>query len=324
MPKAPSFWYQKHPGLWCYNLWPLTWVYRFFARLRRWVRRPQKAPFPVISVGNLVMGGAGKTPVVKALSEMLKNIGYHPVVISKGYGAKQRIPLWVDASLHTYKDVGDEALLLSHYVPTLVCRRRKKTLDVVPFQHNVVLILDDGHQQRDIKTDINVLVYDHKQGVGNGCVFPQGPLREPVKQGMSRAHAVVHVGGKRAAHGGVPVFYADFLPSHPLPAKTKVWGVCGLGYPQKFFHTLKKMEVTVAGFSAFPDHHPYTFSDLHSIAQQAAQKDATLVTTEKDWMRWPENATLPSVIHIDVHWHHEAKVRTFLKERLQKVLSTLH
>ena len=216
MLRAPWFWYEKRAPVWSYALLPFAWLYRLLVSLRAVLRWPRAAPFPVISVGNLVMGGAGKTPVVIALAHIFKDAGMHPVIISKGYGGRLKGPLWVDPLQHAYDEVGDEALLLAQAAPTLVSRRRARALAHIPVQDNVVLLLDDGHQQRDLKVDIAFLVENKDQGLGNGCVFPQGPLRESKSRGLSRCHGLIALGGALAHKTMLPVLKLLLSPKPTL------------------------------------------------------------------------------------------------------------
>lgn len=319
MLKAPRFWYRRSPPVWSYALWPVSFVYRFLVCLRAMIRRPQRAPFPVISVGNLVMGGAGKTPVVIALAHMLKNKGWRPVIISKGYGGRLLGPIWVDPLQHIYRDVGDEALLLARAAPTLVSRRRARALDHIPAQDNLVLLLDDGHQQRDLVVDLAFLVENKDQGLGNGCVFPQGPLRESKARGLKRCHGLFTLGGPLSYQTTLPIFETAIVPKTDLAPGAHVWGVAGIGYPDKFRKTLETLKLTIEGFTAFADHYPYDWRDMEKVAAQAFEKDAVLVTTEKDWMRWPEGAVVPHVVTLSVCWRSPDKLLALIQDRLGNV-----
>ena len=317
--KAPGFWYQDPAPLISYTLAPLTWIYRFLTCVRRIVRRPQKAPFPVISVGNLVMGGAGKTPIVMALADLLKDKGYFPVVISKGYGGRLKGPVWVDPERHNYRDVGDEALLLARCAPTLVSYRRFEACAHIPIQKNVVIVLDDGHQQRDLCVDLSFLVENKDQGLGNGCVFPQGPLRESTRNGFKRTDAIFALGGPLSYKTSLPVFATACVPQVDLQPKARVWAVVGIGYPEKFKRTLETLKLNVVGFSAFPDHHPYRFSDMNVLSKSAFEKEAQLITTEKDWMRWPEGAVVPKVVTLKVFWREPQALSDFITNHLKQM-----
>lgn len=317
MLRAPSFWFLQHTPPEVYLLWPFAQLYCFFGWLRALWHHPKRAPFPVISVGNAVMGGAGKTPIVIALCDVLKNEGYRPIIISRGYGGKSLDPQWVDPFLHTFQDVGDEPLLLAQHAPTIVSRRRHHALKLIPQEAKVVLVLDDGHQQRDLCVDLNFLVVDHKQGWGNTCVFPMGPLRESRARALKRTDAVIAVDGISDVIDK-PLFFAAFVPETSLVKKTSVWGVAGIGYPKKFERTLHALGLSVKGFTAFSDHHPYSLSELQSVAQRAERAGAQIVTTEKDVVRWAEGATLPKVIKLSVRWKTPEKLAMFVTEHLKK------
>ena len=315
---APSFWYHMKRPWWCFALKPFVWLFRLGACWRRLVSRPLKAHAPVISVGNLVMGGAGKTPIVIALCHALKALGFKPVIFCKGYGGKLQGPLWVDLSHHRAQDVGDEALLLAQSAPVVMSKSLKKACSLVPKKENVVFVIDDGHQQCQLKTDRRLLVVDHLQGFGNQAVFPQGPLREPLKKGLKRAHALCVVGGMPPPlWQGLPILRVTFHTKTSLKPGTKVWGVAGLGYPLKFRRTLDDLGLDVQGFSSFPDHYPYTLSQVKALEQAAHKQNAQLITTEKDWVRWPLGASLAHRVQLKACFSNQEALKAFLQTWLQ-------
>ena len=295
--RAPSFWWQAHPSPLAHLLRPFSWGYTHVQKRRREKEQaPVGAPCPVISVGNLVVGGAGKTPVTLALADLLRSHGLTPVVLTRGYGGRQAGPLWVCPQSHTVSEVGDEALLLARHFPTILARRRREGVSLLSLKPGMILLLDDGHQHESLVKDCSVVVMDALQRWGNGLVLPAGPLREPLEEGLRRAQGVVWVGeGASPGEWGVPVLTARPVLDHPLAPGQGVVGFAGLGYPRKFRHALQHAGLDVKAFVPFPDHHPYTLQECHRLESLARHHQAVLVTTEKDSLRIPKSLNLPVV-----------------------------
>jgi tetraacyldisaccharide 4'-kinase len=288
MPGTPSFWWHQNLSWKAYLLIPLgrlyvllTWIARGFKK-----RQTMKAPSSVVSVGNLVMGGAGKTPVTLALAVLLKEKGFHPVGVSRGYGGDVKAPSFV-APTDDWRRVGDEALLLAQEMPTFVSRQRSKALSLIPFKKKTVILLDDGHQHESLYKDLSLIVMNDIQQHGNGQVFPAGPLREPLTEGLSRAHALIWIGSGPSPSLSIPTLRASLLPAVSLKKGERVVAFAGLGYPDKFRRTLEDLGLEVVDFRGFPDHFPYRCKDLMALEKISREKNAPLVTTEKDFMRLP-------------------------------------
>lgn len=290
--KSPNFWKKK--SFLSYILLPVAWLYLRISRLKMRSVHSYKLSKPVICVGNLVMGGAGKTPTVIALVAMLKKMGHTPHILSRGYGAIVKGIKKVDPERHHYLEVGDEPLMLSQFAPTWVCPNRIQAGKEAIKNGATVLIMDDGFQNKALEKDLNLLVVDSIQGFGNQEVFPAGPLREPVKSGLNRADAVFFIGGgksieKKATSLGVEnAFKASFINlTEPVQKGERVLAFSGIGYPEKFQLTLKRAGYKLVEFAAFADHYPYTIIDMERLLKAAEIKKAQLMTTSKDFIRIP-------------------------------------
>lgn len=311
--RAPGFWYARRPGAAAALLWPLSLLWGGGAALRRWRATPVPAPVPVLCVGNLVAGGAGKTPVVMDLVTRLRARGVAAASLSRGHGGRLAGPLPVDHAHHTAQAVGDEPLLLSRHHPAWIGRDRVAAARAMAAAGIAAVILDDGFQNQALRKDLSLIVVDGRDGFGNGLVMPAGPLREPVADGLVRADALVVMGtgpgldAARAAPGGLPVLTAHLAPDGAAAERLRgrrVLGFAGIGNPAKFFATLRGVGAQLVAERGFPDHHPYRPADLTALARQAADADALLVTTEKDAMRLPPDwadkvATLPVTLRWD-------------------------
>ena len=288
MPQAPEFW--SRPGLFSDLLAPFGWTYGALSAARRGMVQATRVAVPVICVGNLVAGGAGKTPVVLSLAALLQQRGRHPHVLSRGYGGSLTGPLRVDPAQHDAGQVGDEPLLLAAIAPTWIGRDRIASAKAAIAGGADILLLDDGFQNPALHYDRTLLVVDGGYGIGNGRVMPAGPLREPVAPALSRSSAIVMIGDNTQALtlGTVPMLTARLAPTDGDDLKGKrVVAFAGIGRPAKFFATLTELGATIIERRGFPDHHRYAESDIASLAATARDHDAVLITTEKDDVRLP-------------------------------------
>ena len=296
--RAPEFWRRDGGRLAPRLLAPFSAAFHLAARLRKSTTKPWRAPVPVICVGNLTVGGAGKTPTVLALADRLQAQGLRVGCLSRGYGGQLRGPVQVDPQRHTAADVGDEPLLLAATAPTWIARDRKDGARVAIAEGVDVVVLDDGLQNPALVHDIALVVVDAGYGFGNGRLLPAGPLREPVAAGLARASAVVLIGDDRdrlaaALQGRVPeVLTARLVPDDAaLRLKgRKVLAFAGIGRPAKFFATLAELGAEVVETVPFADHHAYTPDEAMRLVEAAQKQGAVPVTTAKDFVRLPEGA----------------------------------
>jgi len=296
---TPRFWYVRRPTPLARLLQPLGWLYGLGVRWHRRSSRPRRLPVPVVSVGNITLGGTGKTPLVIALARALQHRGWRVAVLLRGYGSTRQAPCRVDAG-HCAARVGDEALELHQQLPEAqvwVGRDRLASARAAIAAGATLLLLDDGLQHWSLARDCDISVLDSLHGLGNGLVFPAGPLREPVGE-LGRADLLVLTGG--GTGGGVgaevplpwPVAKPRFrlvswIEPPPGLAGQPLLAFCGIGLPAKFFAALEQAGLLLVERLGFPDHHPYAPEDLERLQHRAAALHATLVTTVKDWQRLP-------------------------------------
>lgn len=308
--RAPDFWHHDAGRLAPRLLAPLSAVFHAAARLRARATTPWRAPVPVICVGNLTVGGAGKTPTVLALADRLQAHGLRVGCLSRGYGGALRGPVQVDPTRHTAADVGDEPLLLAAAAPSWIARDRKDGARVAVAEGIDVLILDDGLQNPTLVHDIAVVVVDAGYGFGNGRLLPAGPLREPIHEGLRRAAAVVLVGDDRCGveamlRAQVPVLRAQLVPDDAaLRLKgQKVLAFAGIGRPTKFFETLAELGAELVERAPFADHHPYTPDDVMRLVETAQRRGAIPVTTAKDFVRLPKDSQrMVTAVHVHLRF----------------------
>lgn len=318
--KTPQFW--DHNGIAAALLSPAAWAYRGATRIRNaFAATPWRAPVPVVCIGNLVVGGAGKTPVAIDIARRLLRRGVDAHVLSRGYGGSAQGPLRVDPAIHSAVLTGDEPLLLANVAPTWVSADRPAGGRAAIDAEARALIMDDGFQNPSLAKDLSLLVVDGGYGLGNGRVFPAGPLRESVSSALSRTGAVVIVGEDKtgvAARLGdrCDIIRADLVagPKGQALRGRAVVAFAGIGRPQKFFTTLRELGCEIVESQAFADHHPYTDAELARLREAAARISAMLVTTEKDWVRIKPSARHGIVcLPVAIRWLDEAAVDSRLE-----------
>lgn len=319
--QPPAFWYAPETSadqLWTQLLSPLGALYGFVSRKRFDLYYPVPMSRPVICVGNLVAGGAGKTPVVLSLVDMMQARGYNPHILTRGYGGEEPGPYQVAPNRDTSEYVGDEALLLVERAPTWVSRNRALGAQAAIDTGANLIIMDDGFQNAALYKDFSLIVVDGAVGFGNGRVMPAGPLRETLAFGISRADAAVIIGEDKTnaadeirKHKDIPVFRANLVPDKDnlnLEGRT-VFAFAGIGRPEKFKETIERAGAKLEGWGSYPDHMAYTEEDLADLVEAAESRGAMIVTTAKDYVRLPETIR-PRVQKFSVHleWENPEEV----------------
>lgn len=300
----PAFWDKKwHPtGL---LLWPLSLLYRVATLWKRlFSGATYHCDIPVICVGNVVVGGAGKTPVVQALCKHLQQLGKKPHIVSRGYGGAFEGPLRVKPSLHTPAQVGDEPLLHARTFPTWVAKDRASGVKMAYENGADVIVLDDGLQNNSVHKTLSLCVIDGSYGLGNGLILPAGPLRESFRSAMRHSDAAILIGKdihkiEERMPRKLPCLFADIRVDESAALRLKgkkLLAFSGIGRPSKFYDTLTRIGGKIKIRASFPDHHHYTEPELDALVEQSTQQSLQLATTSKDFIRIPE-AYHP---HIDV------------------------
>ncbi len=331
--REPGFWHR--PSSFASKLLlPLGALYGAVAA-RRLQRAGFDAGIPVLCVGNYHVGGAGKTPMVLALTSMLRDLGETPVVLSRGYGGRLHGPVKVDPDRHAAADIGDEPLMMAHTVPVVVARDRISGVALARSQGASVILMDDGFQNPAIAKDASLIVIDGDRGLGNGLVFPAGPLRAPLPPQLARTDALIVVGDGTAAASVAAAIAAQGRPVLPAHLRAddasvaslrgkRVLAFAGIGDPLRFFRTLRASGIEVVRERAFTDHHPYGQAEIEALIAEAKPDALTLVTTEKDLARLRSGGRLASYAReiapfaVTLEFDDAAKLRTFVTDRLFK------
>ena len=314
---APAFW-GRPPGLLADLLLPIGAAWDATGRMRRAFARSYCAAVPVVCIGNLVAGGAGKTPVALALGIWLKEHGVSAHVVTRGYGGDLRGPLRVDPDRHDSLAVGDEALMLAARLPCWIASHRAAGVGAAIADGAPAILLDDGFQDPAVGKTLALIVVDAEYGFGNGRVIPAGPLRENLRSGLARADAIVMLTAQAEADGPaqlgaiarIPVIGAVLAPvAGERLAGERLLAFAGIGRPEKFFTMLRSLGAILVGVQAFPDHHPFRAAEIDMLRRNAARLDAGLITTRKDIVRLPpEGRAGIDVLDAEIRWRDPAAV----------------
>jgi len=296
--QAPKFWYRSR-GWQAVLLSPLGALYAWASARRQKNARPTRVDLPVICIGNLNVGGTGKTPTTIAIAQMLISRGIAVHIVSRGYGGSLQAVTQVDPRLHTADETGDEPLLMAAFAPTWVANKRVASARAAQNAGADVILLDDGFQDPSLAKDLSIVVVDAARGFGNECCLPAGPLREPVHMGLKRANAVISIGeaeeqSKFREKYTNRVCCIKHLSASLKPiemgmpwAEGRYLAFAGIGDPEKFFATLRRLGAPLVRTVALDDHQKLERPMIQRLMKEAQSMNAHLVTTEKDAARLP-------------------------------------
>jgi len=276
-------------------LTPISWVYGWAAARRIKTTDSYDSGLPVICVGNATLGGTGKTPVAIYLLKSFRRLGINAVGLTRGYGGQEKGPMPVHER-HTAADVGDEPLLLARHGPVWVAEGRDDGARAARSHGASVIIMDDGHQNPQLEKTLSLLVVDAETGFGNGAVFPAGPLREKLGAALVRADAIIlmkptpdyEIDEVLTEQLSSKVVIPAYLAPAAAPPKGKLYAFAGIGRPNKFFDALRRHGADIVEEVPYADHYKYKDADIENLFLLASEYDASLITTEKDYVRLPQ------------------------------------
>tara|TARA_Y100001970_G_scaffold9787_1_gene11565 strand:- start:10825 stop:11754 length:930 start_codon:yes stop_codon:yes gene_type:complete len=272
----PKFWDEKRISFYSIILLPFSFVYSFFVFIKYIFYKKKTFPFPIICVGNVYVGGTGKTPVSIKIFEILNKLKKKPVVVKKKYSF-----------------VNDEILLIRKYCNILSFNKRIEALNKVVEKGFDIVILDDGYQEFNIKKDLSIICFNERQMIGNGQIIPAGPLRHNLK--YIKYSDIILINGSKdlkfenmlKKYNSNLIFLYYKLKPYNLPENIndEFIAFAGIGNPSNFFEDLKKIGLKVIKEISFPDHHEYSEKKIFELIDLAKKKKAKLITTEKDFLR---------------------------------------
>ena len=272
----PKFWDKNQISLFAIVLFPFTLLVKFVIFFNNLSIRSYKFSIPVICVGNIYLGGTGKTPLCIELFSILKSLNKNPVFIRK-----------------KYKSFQDEINLLKKIGPIYESARRVDALNNAIENKANIAILDDGFQDLSINKDLIIICFSENQWIGNGLTIPSGPLREELTA-LKRANCVIINGKKNISienkifeiNKTIKIFYSKYVAQNIDDFKNKkIISFAGIGSPINFFNLLKKNNLILLEEISFPDHYDYSIKDLENLMDKAKNNDAILLTTKKDYLR---------------------------------------
>ena len=276
----PKFWDKSNVSSISILLFPIALIIQWLGFLKRTLTKTHKFSIPVICVGNIYLGGTGKTPLCIEIFSILKNLNLNPVFIRKKYDAFQD-------EVDLQKQTG------SVYQNKIRGTAVKKALE----NKADIAILDDGFQDFSIKKNLSIICFNEKQWIGNGLVIPAGPLREGLSA-LKRANCVVINGKKNidienkifSKNKDIKIFYSKYNSKNINEfEKKKVIAFAGIGNPENFFTLLKDNGVNIVKEIIFPDHHKYSEKELENLINKKKENNNILLTTEKDYLRINDN-----------------------------------
>ncbi len=276
----PKFWDKNKISFFSILLFPVSLLIKVLSLFKRFVIKTNQSSIPIICVGNIYLGGTGKTPLCIEIFSILKNLNMNPVFVRKKYDSFQ-----------------DEADLQKQVGP--VYQNKKRIEAVKEALHNKanVAILDDGFQDFSINKNLSIVCFNKKQWVGNGLTIPSGPLRESLSA-LKRANCVVINGEKNrdienkifSKNKEIKIFYTKYRAKNISEFKNKkVIAFAGIGNPENFFDLLKDNKIDIEEEIKFPDHHEYSEETLENLINKAKENNNILLTTEKDYFRIAKN-----------------------------------
>ena len=277
MPLKPKFWKKDKVSLIALILIPFSYLYWCLFIIKKKLNKKKFFPIKVMCVGNIYLGGTGKTPFSIELLSILKQLGKKACFVMKNHNLTE-----------------DENKLLSKHGIVFTSSNRSHSIRLAHENGFDVAIMDDGFQDFSLEKNFSFLCFDEKLWIGNGLLIPAGPLRESLKSGIKRADCVLVKGQKnnlienkiRELNETIDIFYFEYKPINIENYLNKsVIAFAGIGNPEGFFELLNKNNINTLKNSTFPDHQNYTDHEIKKLINQAEENDAVLLTTEKDFLR---------------------------------------
>ena len=291
----PKFWDKKNNSFLSILLYPLSIIYYLISIIKEKISSPQNFGIPIICVGNIYIGGTGKTTVAIEIIKILSK--YKKVCfLTKGYGRINKKNIYLNqlkiSNLNT-EDTGDEALLLNKFGHVYISSNRAEAINTIIKLGYEAIILDDGFQDHTIFKDLNILCFDTKNWIGNGNLIPSGPLREPLKS-IKKTNFIIFKGSKnqdiekeiKKINPNIEIIYSENKIENIETLINKNFiAFAGIGNPYGFFNTLLENKINIVKQMIFPDHFQFTEKDYKILFQEAKKNNCNLITTEKDHVR---------------------------------------
>jgi tetraacyldisaccharide 4'-kinase len=300
----PNFW--ENPGILPIILYPFSLIYYFYTKYIFLITKKYKSSCKTICVGNIALGGSGKTPIVIELAKNLKISGKKVCVLSRGFKGKLKGPIFVDVNNHTANEVGDEPLTIVKYCEVIIAKNKIEGLKLAEQANYDYVIFDDGLQNPTIDYDFRILALQNN--LGNNHIFPSGPLREKLTDALKRVDCVIMPQELKndliiPDASQVNIYHYNFICDTILDNKDSYLLFSGIANPAKFFNLIIKQKIEVKKTFSFPDHYMFSDQDLEKIIDYSKKVGCKIVTTEKDYVRLPESYKkniIPFYVHLRI------------------------
>ncbi len=321
--KTPSYWYEQK-SLLSLLLHPLTYVWMTISFLRKTFTKRNFFNIPIICVGNAIAGGGGKTPLVIEICKYYKKNKINIHIIYKEYKTKITEKVININNVKNNENVDDEAILVSKYAETWVCKKRKYGIQAAIKSGAELIVLDDGLQDTSIVKNINILVSNQNQGNGNNKLIPAGPLRENIISATNKSSCIFFYGKKEIFikyfnNYTKDIFFGKVcidLKKIIKIKKERIIAFAGIAHPKNFFNLLINNKIDLIDSISFPDHHKYKINDIRKILLLCKEKSAVPVTTYKDYVKIPSDLKKSfSVIDIYIKFD-KKKFFSFINKRI--------
>ena len=303
--KKPEFWDNSKLSIWSIILYPFSLLFLVTSLVTKFLKIKKKFPIPIVCVGNIYLGGTGKTPLALEIFKIIKSYGKNPAFVKKGYD-------------YLY----DEIQMLDKIGKTYSNMNRKEAIKSLISDKHDVAILDDGFQDFSIKKDFSIICFNSEQLIGNGFLIPSGPLRESFKS-IKRANCIFINGNRniqfenkiKNINKNIKIFYSKYkIKNLENFENKKVVAFAGIGNPSNFFQLLKENNINVKKSYSFPDHHNYSQNDFDKIIED---KNFKVVTTEKDYFRMNDKQKLNcDYIEVDLEIENKNEFINLIKSNI--------
>lgn len=309
----PKFWAKDH--ILSYLLLPFSLVYMCLQIIRRIFAKAIRLDAKVICVGNVTVGGTGKTQIVAWLASQLSKKKHKILIVTKGYGSNLKGAKIVKKS-DLAADVGDESVLLREYAEVLAAKNIKAALPIIKELKPEIIIFDDGLQNPNFIKDFSILVIDADRGLGNEKIMPAGPMRENFDLALNRSDIVITVGNQGNCNLSLndllqdikkPRFQATIKLKSKLDKSKKYYAFSAIGNPDRFYQSLKQQGLEIIETKSFPDHHNYSAEEIRELRAYAKKHKYSLITTAKDYTKILDQADIICT-KIDLDFDQEKKI----------------
>ena len=317
----PKFWSKN--GVLPILLTPFSWIYQLLTIIRKLFAKPIRLNAKVICIGNISVGGTGKTQIVELLAKHYKQQNKNILIITKGYGSSlKRAKLVNETDLAS--NVGDESILLSQFAPVIAAKKIQYSLPLIKELKPEIIIFDDGLQNPNFIKDCKIIVIDNQRAIGNGRIFPSGPLREKTNSALSGCDAVIMIGDndcsdfqliKNITDHNKPIFKASIKLLSKINKDTEYFAFSAIGNPDKFFNTLINNGAKIKQTKQFPDHHQFSQQEISKLKNIAKKHDYTLITTKKDYVKIKETKNIECAL-VDINFEDKPKFISLIDETL--------